>query len=380
MTYAQKRKRECTMIYTLTCNPSLDQLVTVDYFEPGELNRTSAQRLVPGGKGINVSLVLKNLGIDSMALGFVAGKTGEMIEELLADKGVKTDFVRLPEGMSRINIKIKSQGCETEINGQGPYVSAQARMALFQKLDRLRTGDILVLSGSISEGLSNTLYEDILARLAEKELKIIVDATGELLMRACRMHPFFVKPNKDELAQLFDVQIATLEDAAKYGRRLLSMGPENVLVSMGRDGAVLLTGDGLTYAARPPKGEVICTVGAGDSMVAGFLAGYLASCDMQQAFLYGICAGSASAYAEGMADVRQVARLLQEVRLCDSGGNPDEEEIIRMLDAYARAGGSRMKVEVTDALPEGAVKRQYHHGRCDVGSPWACGAAFDVLE
>lgn len=368
------------MIYTVTCNPSLDHIVTVEDFRLGALNRTGGELIVPGGKGINVSMVLKNLGMDSMALGFSAGYTGEIIERLLWDRGVRTDFVRLPCGLSRLNVKLKTGECETEINGQGPCITEDAMQGFYRKLDSLGQEDILVLAGSIPGGMPTTLYRDILAYLADRGLKIVVDATGELLTQACGQHPFLVKPNREELEQIFDTEIDTREDAAEYGSRLLELGAQNVLVSMGGDGAILLTGDGRQYYARPPKGEVVNTVGAGDSMVAGFLAGFLQTGDMGRAFLYGLCTGSASAYSAEMAQKQQVEQMLKTVQLCDISGEPDLDEVVRMLDDYAMAGGSRMKIETAESLPEGDVHRQYHHGRCDVGSPWACGVSFDVLE
>lgn len=308
------------MIYTVTCNPSLDYIVTVEDFRLGTLNRTGRELIVPGGKGINVSMVLKNLGMDSIALGFSAGYTGEMIERLLRDRCVRTDFVRLPCGLSRLNVKLKAGGCETEINGQGPVVSEEALQSFYRKLDGTRQGDILVLAGSIPGGMPTTLYCDILAYLADKELKIVVDAAGELLTQACKQHPFMVKPNREELAQIFGAKICTKEDAAEYGSRLLRLGAQNVLVSLGGDGAVLLTGDGRQYYARPPKGEVVNTVGAGDSMVAGFLTGFLETGDMGRAFLYGLCTGSASAYSAEMAEKQQVEQMLKTVQLCGISG------------------------------------------------------------
>lgn len=297
------------MIYTVTFNPSLDYIVTVDNFQVGKVNRTVDEIIYPGGKGINVSMVLKNLGFDSTALGFMAGFTGSEIARLLEVKGVATDFIHVKEGTSRINVKLRSNE-ESEINGMGPGIKKEDIDTLYQQLDKLEDGDVLVLAGSIPSVMPESMYMDIMAHLKEKNLKIVVDATRDLLMNVLPYHPFLIKPNNHELGEIFGVTITEKADVIKYAKKLQEKGARNVLISMAGDGAVLVTEDGQEFMAEAPKGKVVNSVGAGDSMVAGFIAGYLESNSYREAFKMGVCTGSASAFSEELATKAEVTALL----------------------------------------------------------------------
>lgn len=299
------------MIYTVTFNPSLDYVIQIDNLTLGEINRTTYEAVYPGGKGNNVSVVLANLGMKSRALGFVAGFTGDALEKMLTDFGCTTDFIRLKEGMTRINVKINSNE-ESEINGQGPEITAEAIEELFQKLDQLQAGDVLVLAGSIPNTLPEDIYERIMERLEGREIRIVVDATKDLLRNVLKYHPFLIKPNNHELGELFGVTLTREEDIVAYARKLQEMGAVNVLISMAGDGALLLTEDGDVYRKTPPKGEVVNSVGAGDSMVAGFLTGYLNTNDYEKALQLGIAAGSASAFLFWLAEREDVVKFLQQ--------------------------------------------------------------------
>lgn len=299
------------MIYTVTFNPSLDYIVTVEHFASGIVNRTKNEIIYPGGKGINVSMVLKNLGHENTALGFLAGFTGDEIEQLLEEKGITTNFIKVEKGFSRINVKLRSDE-ETEINGQGPVIAASDIDALYRRLDTLSDGDILVLAGSIPDVMPSSMYMDIMTHLKEKKLKIVVDATKDLLVNVLCHRPFLVKPNNHELGEIFGVTLRDKARVVAYGRRLKEMGAQNVLVSMAGDGAVLIAEDGSVYMADAPKGELKNSVGAGDSMVAGFLAGYLESGSYADAFRMGVCSGSASAFSEELATRAEVFALLDK--------------------------------------------------------------------
>ncbi len=299
------------LIYTVTFNPSLDYIIRVDDFRIGEVNRTSYEKILPGGKGINVSIVLKNLGHESTALGFAAGFTGREIERRLAEYGVKPDFIPLEEGFSRINVKMKSKE-ESEINGQGPKITEAAIEALFEKLDAMNGDDILVISGSIPNTLPSDMYERILARYQEKQIPVVVDATRDLLTRVLKFHPFLIKPNNHELGEIFGVELKTQEEVIPYAKKLQEMGARNVLISMAGEGAVFISEKGDELRSGAPKGKVVNSVGAGDSMVAGFLAGYLeASGDYRTAFRMGLSAGSSSAFSEELATRKEVEELLK---------------------------------------------------------------------
>ncbi|MCI5492536.1 MAG: 1-phosphofructokinase [Lachnospiraceae bacterium] len=300
------------MIYTVTFNPSLDYNVEVDDFTTGCINRTKKEHMIAGGKGINVSVVLQNLGHTSTALGFVAGFTGDQICHLLEEQGIRTDFIRLDQGCSRINVKLHSD-TETEINGQGPGIGADSLKLLYKKLDRLQEGDVLVLAGSIPPSLPETIYRDIMEYLAARQVKIVVDATNELLLNVLPLHPFLIKPNHHELGEIFQTKIKGKQDVVTYAKKLQERGAVNVLVSMAGDGAVLLAEDGRVYESAAPDGIVRNPVGAGDSMVAGFVAGYQESGDYKKALVKGLCAGSASAFSDDLATADAVEALLSQL-------------------------------------------------------------------
>lgn len=307
------------MVYTVTLNPSLDYIIGVNDFKTGGVNRTSEERIVPGGKGINVSIVLKNLGMQSVPLGFVAGFTGtEIAGRLEADYALAPQFVPAEAGISRINIKLRSLDGkrvleETEINGSGPQISEEELQRFYQQLDCLQKGDVLVLAGSIPGTLPATVYRDIMKRLEKKQISIVVDATRDLLRNVLEFHPFLIKPNHIELGEIFDTTITEKADVICYAKKLQAMGAENVLVSMAGDGAVLVSEEGKVYQAEAPEGTVVNSVGAGDSMVAGFLYGYLTTGSYEEAFRYGICTGSASAFSEALATREEVEGLVKRL-------------------------------------------------------------------
>ena len=301
------------MIYTVTFNPSLDYIVSVDDFKLGLTNRTSSELMLPGGKGINVSTVLMNLGIENTALGFTAGFVGEEIIRRLQEMGVRSEFIQISEGVSRINLKLKSID-GTEINGAGPVISKDKVEELMKKLDGLGEGDVLFLAGSIPSSMPDDMYEQIMARLDGKGVMIVVDATKDLLVNVLKYHPFLVKPNNHELGEIFGVELKTREDVIPYGKKLQEKGARNVLISMAGEGAVLVAEDGQVFEEPAPKGRLINGVGAGDSMVAGFLYGYLKSGIYEDAFYYGVCTGSASAFSENLATCREVEELLKKMK------------------------------------------------------------------
>lgn len=289
------------MIYTVTFNPAIDYIVRMDKpLDPGMTNRSASEDCFFGGKGINVSTVLKNLGIENTALGFAAGFTGEAIVESVKGKGIIADFIMLKEGISRINVKIKSDE-ETEINGQGPKISDEAFDELLHKLDRLGRDDILILAGSIPNTLPSNVYEIILERLYDKGVTFVVDATKDLLLNVLRFRPFLIKPNNHELGEMFGVVLKTDDEIEEYARKLQEKGARNVLVSMAGDGSMLITEDGQRFRAGVPKGTVKNSVGAGDSMVAGFVAGYMKTGDYGAALRMGTAAGSATAFSDDLA-------------------------------------------------------------------------------
>lgn len=298
------------MIYTVTFNPSLDYIVRVNGFRAGVINRTFYENILPGGKGINVSIVLSNLGHDSVALGFTAGFTGEDIEELLKGYGCGTDFIRVREGFSRINVKMKSDE-ETEINGQGPRITGEDIDRLYEKLDSLVSGDILIISGSVPGTLPRDVYERIMERLHGRDIRIIVDAEKGLLTRVLRFHPWLVKPNDHELGEIYGVTLQTQEEVIPYAMKLQEEGARNVLVSMAGKGAVFISEDGDIYKSPAPEGTLVNSVGAGDSMVAGFVSGYIETGDFRKAFRMGLAAGSASAFSPDLATRPEVEALLQ---------------------------------------------------------------------
>ncbi|MBE5868407.1 MAG: 1-phosphofructokinase [Lachnospiraceae bacterium] len=306
------------MIYTITFNPALDYMVTVEDFQMGMTNRTVEEYMLPGGKGINVSIVLSNLGFESTALGFTAGFTGEEIRRRLNEMGCKTEFVELPAGMSRINVKLQSvEG--TEINSAGPEIDPVSLDKLLQRLDQLDREDILVLAGSIPRSVPDTIYRDIMVRLEGKGIRIVVDATGDLLCKVLQHKPFLIKPNNHELGEIFGIKLQKRADVIPYAKKMQEMGACNVLVSMAGEGAVLAAQDGKIYESPAPKGKLINGVGAGDSMVAGFLAGFLGgegckeSGNYKKAFQTGVAAGSASAFSKLLATKEEVEKLLSQM-------------------------------------------------------------------
>lgn len=296
------------MIYTVTVNPSLDYIVGIPHFVSGVINRTESETINAGGKGINVSIMLHHLGFESIALGFIAGFTGEQISAQLTAQGIASEFTPVLHGFSRINVKIKGE-VETEINGQGPAITDGDLHHLFEKLDRLGDDDILVLSGSIPASVPQTLYRDIMVRFRNRKTKIIVDATRDLLKNVLDCGPFLIKPNNDELGELFGVSLQTQEAVIPYAKKLQSMGARNVLVSMASKGAVFAAETSEVYQSDAPKGKKVNSVGAGDSMVAGFLAGFFKTGSYTEAFKMGLCAGSASAFSEHLADRHAVESL-----------------------------------------------------------------------
>ena len=300
------------MIYTVTFNPSLDYIVSVNDFQLGLTNRTDSELILPGGKGINVSTILMNLGIDSTAFGFAAGFTGEEIIREVEAMGIRSDFIKIDSGISRINLKLKNID-GTEINGSGPEISEEKIEELLRKLDILGEGDILVLAGSIPASMPADMYSTIMERLQHKNVTFIVDATKDLLINVLKYKPFLIKPNNHELGELFDVKLTTREEVIPYGKKLQKQGARNVLISMAGEGAVLVAEDGSVYEAPAPKGTLVNAVGAGDSMVAGFTAGWIEMKDYRHAFYMGVSAGSASAFSEYLATKEEIMDLYEKV-------------------------------------------------------------------
>ena len=306
------------MIYTITFNPALDYITQVENFKIGEINRTKTETILPGGKGLNVSIVLKNLGIENTALGFVAGFTGEELIRKLETQGVKTDFVKVKDGITRINVKISSVNDnsveETALNGMGPQITKENIEELMNKIQNMTVDDFVILSGSIPKNIDNNIYEKICEILNEKGITFIVDSTQELLINVLKYKPFLIKPNKEELKETVKRNIHTKEDIINSAKTLQEMGAQNVLVSLGDDGAILLTREGKTYYSEAPKGDVVNTVGSGDSMVAGFLAGYYKAKDYEYALKMGVSAGSASAFSVELATKEKVDSILKQLQ------------------------------------------------------------------
>lgn len=301
------------MVYTVTCNPALDYIVTVKDLKLGQVNRTEEEHLLPGGKGINVSIVLHNLGMESTTLGFVAGFTGQEIKRCIVEKDIRESFIEVSEGISRINVKLRSNE-ESEINGRGPAITPENLEQFYAQLDKLVSGDVLVLAGSIPSVLPETLYRDIMERLSDRGIMIVVDATRDLLCNVLELHPFLIKPNHHELGEIFGVELHDKQEVIHYAKKLQERGARNVLVSMAGQGAVLVAEDGTTYKSEAPKGKVVNSVGAGDSMVAGFMYGYLSSGSYEKAFYTGISAGSASAFSEELATKEEVDSIYNSIK------------------------------------------------------------------
>lgn len=299
------------MIYTVTFSPALDYIVDLDELKVGAINRSKKEKMLAGGKGINVSFVLSNLGTKSVAMGFLGGFIGDYIQKQVQSKGIDCDFVRL-DGNTRINVKIKGM-VETAINGQGPEVGEEKIEELIKKLEALNEEDILVISGAIPSNLPSDTYERILDRIKNRRVQLVVDTTKETLLKTLPHHPILVKPNKEELEELFSSSISSDEDLIFYAKKLIEMGAQNVIVSLGGEGAMLVKGDGSHLKQASPKGKAINTVGAGDSLVAGFLDEYVRSRDIEKAFKRGIATGSASAFSEELATLEEVEALLKTI-------------------------------------------------------------------
>lgn len=308
------------MIYTITFNPSLDYLMFVDNFEIGQTNRSSKEQIYPGGKGFNVSTILWRLQVPTTALGFIAGFTGQEIEKQLSLRGFNLDLCELDQGMSRINVKMKNSE-ETEINGSGPEIPASKITELFNKLEQLKQGDILVLAGSIPNSLPDDIYEQIMKQLEDKKILIIVDATNNLLKKVLPYHPFLIKPNLHELEELFATKITSQKQIIEYGKQLQQLGASNVLISLGKDGAILIAENNTVYACPGAKGKLINSVGSGDSMVAGFIAGYLVNHDYANALKLGSACGGATAFSSDLAQKELIEEIEQQLTVTVISGS-----------------------------------------------------------
>lgn len=302
------------MIYTVTLNPSIDYVIKVDKLTTGNINRVNEEHVYPGGKGINVTRILKSLDNDNIALGFVSGFTGDYIINSLQELNLKSDFIKVKQGFTRINVKVKSEE-ETEINGQGPKISEEELNQFYKVIDKLVDGDILILSGSIPSCLDERLYESIMKKVEDRDIKVIVDATKNLLLNVLKYKPFLIKPNNHELAEMFNVELNSTEDVVFYARKLKEMGAQNVLISMGKDGALLVTENDEVFASSVAKGEVVNSVGAGDSMVAGFIAGYLKSNSYEEALRLGAASGGATAFSSDLATREFIDKLVDEIKI-----------------------------------------------------------------
>lgn len=298
------------MIYTVTFNPALDYVMNTA-IQLGETNHSTKEQIIVGGKGLNVSTVLTNLHMGNIALGFIAGFTGLEIERLFNEHGCRSSFIRLVHGQSRINVKLKG-GEETEINAGGPVIDDKSLQELFKQLDNLQDGDILVLAGSIPSSLPNTIYQDILARILGKNIEVVVDATGELLLNTLTYKPFLIKPNIHELEGIYGITIQSNEEVVTYATKLQQLGARNVLISMAGDGAILICEDGTILDSNAPEGTIINSVGAGDSMVAGFITGWYQTKNYEHAFRMSIAAGSASTFSYNLATKEEIEQLLKK--------------------------------------------------------------------
>ena len=306
------------MIYTVTFNPAIDYIAEINELKKNDINRTTSEKILAGGKGINVSIVLNNLGIESVALGFIGGFTGQEIKRKVEEFGVKTDFVYIPDKFSRINVKLQTNVNgkiveETAINGEGPKITEQEIDEFMRKIEKIEQDDFIVLAGSISRNMNDDIYEKICSKVKEKGSKIVADATGKLLVNVLKHKPFLIKPNKHELEEIFEKQMKTDEEIVSYARKLQEMGAENVLISMDKDGAILITKDKKLLYSEAPKGKVVNSVGSGDSMVAGFITGFLTYKDYEKALKLGIASGSASAFSENLATKDEILYYLSKI-------------------------------------------------------------------
>ena len=303
------------MIYTVTLNPSIDHVIEMNELQEGIVNKVNIENFYAGGKGINVSKILKEHGVENIALGFISGFTGEFIKNNLEQCGIKNDFINVLNGYSRINMKIKTNENETEINGLGPSISSSNIKDLFNQLEKLSSNDILVLAGSIPPSLSDNFYEEIMKQLSTKNVKIIVDARNNLLLNVLKYRPFLIKPNHHEISEIFNKEIKTIDELIFHGNKLKEMGAQNVLISMGGDGAILITESNEIYRSNIPKGTLKNSVGSGDSMVGGFIAGYLKTNDYKEALKLGAASGSATAYSDDLAKISFINELSSQIQI-----------------------------------------------------------------
>ncbi len=303
------------MIYTVTLNPSIDHVIEMNELQEGIVNKVNIENFYAGGKGINVSKILKEHGVENIALGFISGFTGEFIKNNLEQCGIKNDFINVLNGYSRINMKIKTNENETEINGLGPSISSSNIKDLFNQLEKLSSNDILVLAGSIPPSLSDNFYEEIMKQLSTKNVKIIVDARNNLLLNVLKYRPFLIKPNHHEISEIFKKEIKTIDELIFHGNKLKEMGAQNVLISMGGDGAILITESNEIYRSNIPKGTLKNSVGSGDSMVGGFITGYLKTNDYKEALKLGAASGSATAYSDDLAKISFINELSSQIQI-----------------------------------------------------------------
>ena len=303
------------MIYTVTLNPSIDHVIEMNELQEGIVNKVNIENFYAGGKGINVSKILKEHGVENIALGFISGFTGEFIKNNLEQCGIKNDFINVLNGYSRINMKIKTNENETEINGLGPSISSSNIKDLFNQLEKLSSNDILVLAGSIPPSLSDNFYEEIMKQLSTKNVKIIVDARNNLLLNVLKYSPFLIKPNHHEISEIFNKEIKTIDELIFHGKKLKEMGAQNVLISMGGDGAILITESNEIYRSNIPKGTLKNSVGSGDSMVGGFITGYLKTNDYKEALKLGAASGSATAYSDDLAKISFINELSSQIQI-----------------------------------------------------------------
>ena len=304
------------MIYTVTFNPAIDYVVYVSELKVGKTNRSQHEDVFLGGKGINVSTMLNNLGVENKALGFVAGETGELVEQGLKERGMDTDFIRLPEGDTRINVKVRGK-LETEVNGSGPHIPDVYIQQLMEKLDQVNDDDVIVLSGSVPRSVSKDVYANIMEQMKGRPVKIVVDAAGDLMKNVLPHRPFLIKPNRAELEGLAGKVLGRTREIMRSAKDLQAQGARNVLVSLGGDGALLLDETGKFHRIGVPKGELKTSVGSGDSMVAGFLAGYQKTGDYVTALRTGAACGSASAFSTALATREEVESLYHELELME---------------------------------------------------------------
>lgn len=308
------------MIYTITFNPALDYTIQVDEFEIGKINRTKTENILAGGKGLNVSMILKRLGIENTAISFIAGFTGKELERIIKEYNITTNFIEVTEGYTRINVKISSlekdvQKSETAINGNGPEITEKDIEKLLNKVQKINSNDMVILSGNVPKCINENIYEIICKELNKKNVQFVVDASQKLLINCLKYRPFFIKPNKEELEETFNIKIKTKEEIIIYAKKLQEKGAQNVLISLGGEGAILITEKNEVYYSNTPKGQVINTVGAGDSMVAGFVAGYLKKQDYKEALKLGIASGSATAFSAGLAINEEIEELLKQITI-----------------------------------------------------------------